>query len=64
MIDLNDLHKHILNGKLDKHNVPIIRRQGKIVDFLLPNEPTIKDEIIDIMEISNILKEVFKYWKR
>ncbi|MFU2204964.1 hypothetical protein ACM0QA_09505 [Streptococcus pluranimalium] len=61
MIDLNDLHKHISNGNLDKHNIPIIRRKGKIVDFLLPNEPTIKDEIIDIMEISNVLKEVFEY---
>ncbi|WP_438832184.1 competence regulator inhibitor paratox [Streptococcus pluranimalium] len=61
MIDLNDLHKHISNGKLDKHNVPIIRRQGKIVDYLLPNEPIKNDETIDIMEISNILKEVFDF---
>ncbi|WP_367783337.1 hypothetical protein AB1395_09655 [Streptococcus pluranimalium] len=61
MIDLNDLHKHISNGKLDKHNVPIIRRQGKIVDFLLPNEPIKNDEIIDTMNISKLLKEVFRY---
>ncbi|MFU2223151.1 hypothetical protein [Streptococcus pluranimalium] len=61
MIDLNDLHKHISKGKLDKHNVPIIRRQGKIVDFLLPNEPIKNDEIIDTMSISKLLKEVFKY---
>lgn len=61
MIDLNDLHKHISNGKLDKHNIPIIRRKGKIVDYLLPNEPIKNDEIIDIMNISQILKEVFKY---
>lgn len=61
MIDLNDLHKHISNGKLDKHNIPIIRRQGKIVDYLLPNEPIKNDEIIDIMDLSKVLKEVFNF---
>ncbi|AXJ14108.1 hypothetical protein [Streptococcus pluranimalium] len=61
MIDLNDLHKHISNGKLDKYNIPIIRRQGKIVDYLLPNEPIKNDEIIDIMDLSKVLKEVFNF---
>lgn len=61
MIDLNDLHKHISNGKLDKHNIPIIRRQGKIVDYLLPNEPIKNDEIINIMDLSTVLKEVFNF---
>ncbi|MGV3007188.1 competence regulator inhibitor paratox [Streptococcus pluranimalium] len=61
MIDLNDLHKHISNGKLDKHNIPIIRRQGKIVDYLLPNEPIKNDETIDIMDLSKVLKEVFNF---
>ncbi|WP_438466066.1 competence regulator inhibitor paratox [Streptococcus pluranimalium] len=61
MIDLNDLHKHISNGKLDKHNIPIIRKQGKIVDYLLPNEPIKNDEIIDIMDLSKVLKEVFNF---
>lgn len=61
MIDLNDLHKHISNGKLDKHNIPIIRKQGRIVDYLLPNEPIKNDEIIDIMDLSKVLKEVFNF---
>ncbi|MGT2911795.1 competence regulator inhibitor paratox [Streptococcus cameli] len=58
-MDLNDLHRAVITGGIDRNNIRIIRKKGKIVDYLLPGETASKNEEVEIMKLEDLLAEMF-----
>ncbi|MGT2911390.1 competence regulator inhibitor paratox [Streptococcus cameli] len=60
-MDLNDLYRAVVTGEIDRSNVRIVRKNGKIVDYLLPEETISENEEVEIMKLEDLLAEMFGY---
>ncbi|MGV3060617.1 competence regulator inhibitor paratox [Streptococcus hyovaginalis] len=60
-MDLNYLKQQIDKGTISKDNITVVRRGGKLVDIHMPNEPISVDEVLEVMDLEGVLREVFGY---
>lgn len=59
MLDLNELKTAVDNGQVDKNNVRVVIRDGKIVDFLTADDMPRVNEVVRTMPILEVLENVF-----
>lgn len=62
MIDLNDFLKEVKSGKIKKDNIMVIRREGMIVDYLLPGESINENDVIETKDLKGIVSEIFELY--
>lgn len=58
---LNYLKQQIDKGTISKDSIAVVRRDGKLVDIHMPNEPISDDEVLEVMDLESVLREVFGY---
>lgn len=59
MIDLNDFLNVFKSGGVSKDNITVVRKNGIIVDYILPGEHVSETEKTEVMTLENILSEIF-----
>ena len=59
MIDLNELRVAVDQGRVDRDQVRVVIRNGKVVDFLTIDDNPRDGEEIRTMPILEVLAEVF-----
>lgn len=62
MIDLNEFLKVVKSGKIKKDNIMVIRREGMIVDYLLPGESINENDVIETKDLKGIVSEIFELY--
>lgn len=62
MIDLNDFLKEVKSGKIKKDNIMVIRREGLIVDYLLPGESINENDVIETKALKAVVSEIFEIY--
>lgn len=62
MIDLNEFLKVVKSGKIKKDNIMVIRREGMIVDYLLPGESINENDVIETKDLKGIVSEIFEFY--
>lgn len=62
MIDLNDFLKEVKSEKIKKDNIMVIRREGMIVDYLLPGESINENDVIETKNLKGIVSEIFELY--
>lgn len=62
MIDLNDFLKEVKSEKIKKDNIMVIRREGMIVDYLLPGESINENDVIETKDLKGIVSEIFELY--
>lgn len=60
-MDLNYLKQQIDKGTISKESITVVRRDGELVDIHMPNEPISADEVLEVMDLESVLREVFGY---
>lgn len=58
-MDLNYLKQQIDAEKISKDSITVVRRNGKLIDIHMPGEPISADEVLEVMDLESLLKEVF-----
>lgn len=61
MIDLNELKTAIDQGRVDRDQVRIVVRSGKIVDFLTVDDNPRAGEEVRTMPLLEVLKNIFEF---
>lgn len=59
MIDLNDFLSVIKSGRVSKDKITVVRKNGKIVDYVLPEEHVSATETTEVMHLEEVLSEIF-----
>lgn len=58
-MDLNYLKQQIDAEKISKESITVVRRDGKLIDIHMPDEPIAESETIEVMDLESLLSEVF-----
>ncbi|WP_419865785.1 Paratox [Streptococcus acidominimus] len=56
---MNYLKQQIDKGTISKESITVVRRGGELVDIHLPGEPVGGDEVLEVMDLESVLREVF-----
>lgn len=59
MIDLNDFLSVVKSGRVSKDSVTVVRKNGVIVDYVLPEEHVGVTETTEVMSLEEVLSEIF-----
>lgn len=60
-MDLNYLKQQLDKGTISKDSITVVRCGGKLIDIHMPNEPINADEVLEVMDLESLLREVFGY---
>ncbi|MGV3011822.1 competence regulator inhibitor paratox [Streptococcus thoraltensis] len=60
-MDLNYLKQQIDKGTISKDSITVVRRDGELVDIHMSGEPISVDEVLEVMDLESMLREVFGY---
>lgn len=58
-MDLNYLKQQLDEGAISKDNIKVVRRDGKLIDIHMPDEPITENENLEVMTLEGLLSEVF-----
>lgn len=58
-MDLNYLKQQLDKGAISKDSITVVRRDGKLIDIHMPNEPIAECENLEVMDLESLLREVF-----
>ncbi|MGV3011652.1 competence regulator inhibitor paratox [Streptococcus thoraltensis] len=58
-MDLNYLKQQIDKGTISKDSITVVRRGGELIDIHLPGETINADEVLEVMDLESVLREVF-----
>ena len=58
-MDLNYLKQQIDAEKISKESITVVRRDGKLIDIHMPDEPIGECEDLEVMALEELLREVF-----
>ncbi|EGJ27484.1 MULTISPECIES: competence regulator inhibitor paratox [Streptococcus] len=59
MLDLNDFLKEVKSGRISKDSVRVARRNGVIIDYVLPQESVSENEVVEVMTLNDMVAEIF-----
>lgn len=59
MIVLNDFLKEVKSGRISKDSVRVARRNGVIIDYVLPQESVSENEVVEVMTLNDMVAEIF-----
>ncbi len=58
MLHYDELKQAVDNGYLKGDEVSVVRKEGKIFDYVLPNEPVRPWEVVTVESLSEVLSEL------
>lgn len=58
MLYYDELKEAIDRGYIKGNTVQIVRKNGRVFDYVLPNEPVRSHEIITIEKVADVLEEL------
>ena len=61
MLYYDELKEAIDRGFIKGDTVQIVRKNGIVFDYVLPNEPVKTDEVVTIEKVADVLEEL-KEW--
>lgn len=61
MLDLNELKQAIDKGRVDREQVRVVIRDGRVVDFLTVDDVPKPNEEIRTMPLLEVLKNIFEF---
>lgn len=61
MLHYDELKQAVDNGYIKGDKVSIVRRDGKVFDYVLPGEPVRPWEVVTIESLSEVMAELFEY---
>ena len=61
MLYYDDFKEAIKRGFIKGDTVQIVRKNGVLFDYVLPNEPVKTDEVVTIEKVADVLEEL-KEW--
>lgn len=59
MLYYDELKEAIDKGYIKGRTVKIVRRNGKIMDYVLDGEPVKTHEIVSVEKVDDVLKELY-----
>lgn len=60
MLEYEELKEAVNNGYIIGNKVNIVRRDGKIFDYVLPGEPVRPWEVVTEESVADVLAELYK----
>lgn len=58
MLHYDELKQAVDNGYVKGDEVSVVRKEGKIFDYVLPNEPVRPWEVVKVESLSEVLSEL------
>lgn len=58
MLHYDELKQAVDNGYVKGDEVSVVRKEGKIFDYVLPNEPVRPWEVVTVEFLSEVLSEL------
>lgn len=58
MLHYDELKQAVDNGHVKGDEVSVVRKEGKIFDYVLPNEPVRPWEVVTVESLSEVLSEL------
>ncbi|EIQ80828.1 MULTISPECIES: competence regulator inhibitor paratox [Streptococcus] len=58
MLHYDELKQAVDNGYVKGDEVSVVRKEGKIFDYVLPNEPVRPWEVVTVESLSEVLSEL------
>ena len=58
MLHYDELKQAVDNGYVKWDEVSVVRKEGKIFDYVLPNEPVRPWEVVTVESLSEVLSEL------
>ncbi|HEO6135217.1 TPA: Paratox [Streptococcus agalactiae] len=58
MLHYDELKQAVDNGYVKGDEVNVVRKEGKIFDYVLPNEPVRPWEVVTVESLSEVLSEL------
>ncbi|MFD3095897.1 competence regulator inhibitor paratox [Streptococcus agalactiae] len=56
--DIDEFKEAIDKGYISGNTVAIVRKNGKIFDYVLPHEEVRKDEVVTVESVVDVLEEL------
>ncbi|MED5847783.1 hypothetical protein VYH76_10570 [Streptococcus anginosus] len=60
MLDLNDFMKEVKSGRISKDSIRVVRLNGVIIDYDLPQESVSENEVVEVMTLNDMVAEIFE----
>lgn len=60
MLDLNDFMKEVKSGRISKDSIRVVRLNGVIIDYALPQESVSENEVVEVMTLNDMVAEIFE----
>lgn len=60
MLDLNDFMKEVKSGRISKDSIRVVRLNGVIIDYALPQESVSENEVVEVMTLNDMVAELFE----
>ncbi|MEY8701037.1 Paratox [Streptococcus ferus] len=61
MLYYDELKQAIDNGQILGDTVSIVRKDGKVFDYVLPGERLQPDEVVTVEAVADVLEELSEY---
>lgn len=61
MLYYDELKQAIDNGQIKGDTVSIVRKDGKVFDYVLPGERLQPDEVVTVEVVADVLEELSEY---
>lgn len=61
MLYYDELKQAIDNGQIKGDTVSIVRKDGKVFDYVLPGEQLQPDEVVTVETVADVLEELSEY---
>lgn len=61
MLYYDELKQAIDNGQIKGDTVKIVRKEGKVFDYVLPEEPLQPGEVATVEAVADVLEELSEY---
>ena len=60
MLHLNDFMKEVKSGRISKDSIRVVRLNGVIIDYALPQESVSENEVVEVMTLNDMVAEIFE----
>ena len=60
MLHLNDFMKEVKSGRISKDSIRVVRLNGVIIHYALPQESVSENEVVEVMTLNDMVAEIFE----
>ncbi|MCW1037611.1 hypothetical protein OJ585_04545 [Streptococcus anginosus] len=52
--------KEVKSGRISKDSIRVVRLNGVIIDYALPQESVSENEVVEVMTLNDMVAEIFE----